>query len=197
MSKRQRGGGGYLYKGKKLYPKKIILVGLLLMFMTLTLALTGSYYAEVIKIRDTLYIVQVLQGKGNAKISGVVTQKEPNQKLVPKNFAVGENETDELELNVKVTWDGMSLLNGITYNVELSVENILINGKKDEHNLVYTEIEVAGEKVEDGSVKFNLGNEEVNVRLLFFLREPENKNVYNLVAGSKVTFGINLIAEQN
>ena len=95
--------------------------------MTLTLALTGSYYAEVIKIRDTLYIVQVLQGKGNAKISGVVTQKEPNQKLVPKNFAVGENETDELELNVKVTWDGMSLLNGITYNVELSVENILID----------------------------------------------------------------------
>ena len=186
-----------MYKGKKLYPKKIILVGLLLMFMTLTLALTGSYYAEVIKIRDTLYIVQVLQGKGNAKISGVVTQKEPNQKLVPKNFAVGENETDELELNVKVTWDGMSLLNGITYNVELSVENILINGKKDEHNLVYTEIEVAGEKVEDGSVKFNLGNEEVNVRLLFFLREPENKNVYDLVAGSKVTFGINLIAEQN
>lgn len=168
--------------------KRNLVIGLL---VTLLVAVTGATFAfwasglNVTQASDDAISITV--GTGDT-VTSTVSTNDPTvttDALVPTTITPGAGETNEIVITYNVTWAEVGSNNGFdgtAYDLEVSVNNLLVGGVADSYDLVNA--------VVGGATSVTLDGSAAVVTVTVTLDEPLNQTQYDAVAGKTITFNV-------
>lgn len=158
---------------------------LLIISLVFTSTLSISYWVTISTKRN----VEVNIDVHNAGLSVELGGSPENKVLVPRGYAFFTDEVDEYVFTFDVDITERELQPGVTLNLMVTADNIKIDGSDTYANLVVIEV------TENGDLQ--IGNDLLTISVTVSLLEPDTEEVYNAIAGKKITFDLNFVVNPN
>ncbi|HHZ11581.1 MAG TPA: hypothetical protein GYA05_02590 [Acholeplasmataceae bacterium] len=150
--------------------------------------LTFAYWTNFVKDAEKKDDQSVTIGTGKAVTTSVNVRASSGKTLVPEGRVDDCNEqdaTDQVVLSYNVTWTAEGdQANGVLGKLSVVISNVAIGGRTDLANFVTATV------ASGNNSNITLNGEAVTVTIEVTLKEPENKDDYEAIAGKDITFDV-------
>ena len=171
-----------------MFKTKGLLIGVLVTLILIVSGLTFAYWTNSVKNAEEKddQIVNIGTGKEVTTFVNVATSS--GKTLVPEGRVDDCNEKDATEkvvLTYTVTWTAEGdQANGVLGKLSVVISNVAIDERTDLANFVTATV------ASGNNSDITLNGEAVTVTIEVTLKEPENKDDYDAIAGKDITFDV-------
>lgn len=177
--------------------KRNLLIATLIMFALVVTGFTFAYWAGSLTgdVKTDNVTIEVGEGKDVTTLVDLGTlPSAANKVLVPEDRIAnsvapeaGKTLVEEIVLTYTVLWkEANPTQDDITRELEVSVEDVKIDGSTTNAGLVNIIIEIDEVETETADIKLN--GDSLTVKVTITLTEPSTEEIYDLVAGKNITF---------